>query len=198
MANLPPFRREFASDEEYQEAYDQWSYELTQEFNSTPTVDDMVDVDDQGRVLIDNTPVGYRFRYLDTAYGSDTNGANFAITPSALPNGTSPVYQGVRNTGASAQSTNPADFTWREVNSAVLSQNLNAFYRTIGGRNIDWTFNSAASIAGFVEDTGTASIDLDSLPGAVGDDGNSAGVVEIFIRASSAPSAPPNLSLIHI
>ena len=192
MANLPPFRGEFSSNEDYQEAYDQWAYEITQEMNTTAAADSMVEMDDQGRVLVDNTPVGYRFRYLDTAYGSDATGADFAITPSALPSGTTPVYQGVRNSEGSAQSTNPADFTWREINSTVLSQNLNAFYRTIGGRNIDWVFGNAATVAGFIEDDGTASIDLDSLPGAVGANGNSAGVVEIFIRASSPPAAPPN------
>ena len=150
------------------------------------------EVDDQGRVVVDGKALGYSLRYLDTAYASDANGADFAITPQGLPNGTTPVYQGVRNTSSTTQSTNPADFTWREINSPVLSQNLNAFYRSIGDRNIDWMFSSSATVAGFILDDGTAVIDLDSLPGAAGTDGNSAGNVEIFIRASidTPPTTP--------
>ena len=190
MANIPPQRDLFSNDEDYQLAYDQWAYDITQEMNTAVAGAATTDIDNQGRVVIDNTPVGYRFRYLDTAYGSDINGADFATTPSVLPAGTTPVYQGVRNAASSVESTNPADFTWREINSIVLSQDLRAFYRNIGGRDIDWIFGNATAVAGFVEDLGAASIDLDNLPGAAGADGNSAGVVEIFIRAATAPSAP--------
>ena len=97
MANLPPFRGEFSSNEEYQEAYDQWAYDITQAMNTAVAGSATADMDNQGRVVINNTPVGYRFRYLDTAYGSSATGADFAMTPAGLPEGTSPVYQGVRN-----------------------------------------------------------------------------------------------------
>ena len=106
MANLPPFRGEFSSNEKYQEAYDQWSYDITQEMNTAAAGAAQTEVDDQGRVVVDGKALGYSLRYLDTAYGSDANGADFAITPQGLPNGTTPVYQGVRNTSSTTQSTN--------------------------------------------------------------------------------------------
>ena len=192
MANLPPQRTEFDNLTDYQDSYDQWAYEVTQEVNMTTTAATQTEMDDQGRIVVDGTPVGYRFRYLDTAYGSDATGSNFAITPQGLPNGTSPVYQGVRNSASSVQSTNPADFTWREVNVSIPSQDLNGFYRSIGGRNIDWIFTSNTEIAGFILDDGTASIDLDNLAVSVGPDGNTTGFVAIFIRADAPPAAPPN------
>ena len=47
MANLPPFRGEFSSNEEYQEAYDQWSYDITQEMNTAAAGAAQTEVDDQ-------------------------------------------------------------------------------------------------------------------------------------------------------
>ena len=69
MANLPPQRGNFYDDLSYQEAYDQWAYDITQEMNTeaeTPQEEQTFEEDDQGRITIDGTSIGYPLRYLDT------------------------------------------------------------------------------------------------------------------------------------
>ena len=190
----PPLREHYDSDREYFIELDIYNTRIaTDVANAASAVSSAATagMDDQGRVVIDGTPVGYPLRYLDTAYASDAVGTNFAANPQGLPNGTTPVFQGVRNTASTVQSTTPGDFIWREVNSTIPSQDLNAFKRTIGGRNIDWMFSSAAEIAGFIIDSGASVIDLDSLPGAVGDDGNTSGTKLIFFRTTAATVNTP-------
>ena len=148
MAN-PPLRDHYETDQEYFFELDIYNTSIATDVENISSLMADTEVDDQGRVVVDGTPLGYPLRYLDTAYGSDNRGADFATTPQGLPNGTTPVFQGVRNVASTAQSTNPTDFIWREITSPILSQNLNAFYRIIGGRNIDWIFSSAGAISGY-------------------------------------------------
>ena len=191
MAN-PPLREHYDSDEEYFFELDVYNVQLLTDVENITSLMADTDMDDQGRVVVDGTALGYPLRYLDTAYGSNNLGADFATTPQGLPNGTTPVFQGVRNVSSTAQSTNPSDFTWREVTSAVLSQDLNAFYRVLGGRQIDWMFSSAGDISGYTIDDGIANIDLQTAPEATAADGNSSGDISIYIRANvdSPPTTP--------
>ncbi len=116
MANIPPKTGD--------DALDQWAYEITQDVNSgelgtggTGTAE--AELDDQGRAIIEvngeEVSLGYPFRYLDIAYGTDINGANFANVISDLPAEYEEVYQGVRNTNLAGQVTNPASFLWRRI-----------------------------------------------------------------------------------
>ena len=192
MAN-PPLREHYETDQEYFFELDIYNTQVLTDIENISSLMADTEVDDQGRVVVDGTPLGYPLRYLDTAYGSDNRGADFATTPQGLPNGTTPVFQGVRNVASTAQSTNPTDFIWREITSPILSQNLNAFYRIIGGRNIDWIFSSAGAISGYNLDDGVNNIDLQDAPGATADDGNSSGNIDIYIRASiGSPPATPS------
>ena len=181
----PPLREHYDTDREYFIELDIYNTRVATDITNLVSSAVDADMDDQGRVVIDGTSVGYPLRYLDTAYGTDLTGSNFATTPQGLPDGTTPVFQGVRNISNTTQSTSPGDFVWREVNSTIPSQDLNAFYRTIGGRDIDWMFSSATEISGFTIDDGSTVIDLESLPGAVGEDGNTTGTKLIFIRTTA-------------
>ena len=182
MANIPPLRSEFSDEVDYQMAYDQWAYDITQEMNTAAAGSADAEMDNQGRVVINNVSVGYRFRYLDTAYGSDNNGADFSQTVAGLPQNTSPIYQGVRNVATASSSTNPVEFTWREVNNTMNSQDLVAGYRLIGGRDLDWSFDANLP-ANYTEDSGPP-IDLENFAaGEQGPEGDPA--LTVFLSITS-------------
>ena len=184
IANLPPQRGDFNDELSYQEAYDQWAYDVTQDLNNATTGTASATEDSQGRVVINDTPVGYRFRYLDTVYGSSETGANLSQTISGLPINTSPIYQGVRNSVDASSSSNPADFIWRQVNNTMNSQDVIAGYRLIGGRDIDWRFGSTLP-SGYTEDTGSP-IDLENFAaGEQGPEGDAALTVLVSTRSGT-------------
>ena len=151
---------------------DQFNYDVSQELNnlSTATGDVEVTTDNQARPIIDGNVLGYQSRFLEAAYGTDANGAGFSQTVSGLPAGSTELWQGLRNQDTNTSTSNPADFTWRQIIGFADINTVNASYRTIGGREIDWNFTTAVP-AGFTIDTGPV-IDLDSLPGAAGEDGD--------------------------
>ena len=72
-------------------------------------------LDNQGRIVFGNTVIGYEHRYLDTAYATDINGANFAKNIEDLPEGSTELYQGIINTDTTGISTDPNLFLWRMV-----------------------------------------------------------------------------------
>ena len=75
-------------------------------------------LDNQGRIVFGNVLIGYEHRYLDTAYGTDIMGADFAKSIEDLPQGTTELYQGIINTATTGVITDPNSaslFTWRQV-----------------------------------------------------------------------------------
>ena len=176
MANLPPQRSDFTTDAEYQEAYDVWSYEVTQDINSGVLGGGAnVTTDEEGKTVIGGVTFGYQLRYLDTAYGSSNIGDDFAQTIAGLPTNRTETWQGLREIDTLGPSTNPADFIWRQLN-VDPADNPIASYLLIGNRNIDWDFTDG-SLPNYTEDTGPL-IDLENiaagiigLPGTPGIDG---------------------------
>ena len=149
---------------------DQFNYDVSQALASNVggggTSDVTVSTDDQDRPVIGGLTLGYQDRYLETAYGTSANGANFSQTVGGLPAGSTTIYQGVRNQTTNAASSNPADYTWRLITGPVNSDTLVAAYRLTGGRRILWSFATSLP-ADFILDSG-AVIDLDGFEG--GDD----------------------------
>ena len=142
---------------------DNWQLQVTEQLNAPLSA---LRVDGSGQVVSGDNGLGYTERYLDTAYGTDSVGSNFSQTPAGLPNNSSEIWQGVRNTDTITASTNPVEFTWRLVSSPAASQNTLAYYRIVGGRQIDWGFDSEVP-ASYDTDTGPP-IDLDDFSGATG------------------------------
>ena len=96
------------------EELDQFNYDVHQSLNHDVGSGVDTEVDDEGRTVIDGITIGYQERYLETAYGTDANGANFSQTISGLPpDFFADVWQGVRNQASNIASNNPAEFTWR-------------------------------------------------------------------------------------
>ena len=167
---------------------DSWAYEVTQELNTlTQATGDGSDVetgtDDQGRSTVGDVTIGYQLRYLETAYGTDANGANFAQTIAGLPTGSTTIYQGLRNQSDTTAVTNPASYVWRQltVPLGTSSTTLVAYYRLIGGRDIDWTFETSVPTS-FTADDGSV-IDLEAFTaGQRGEAGADAIQTQITIR----------------
>ena len=64
----------------------------------------------------------------------------------------------MRNSASSIESTNPADYTWREI---VVATGWKPNYRIAGGRLVDWNF-SATTPTNFIVDVGS-DFDLDNF-----------------------------------
>ena len=71
--------------------------------------------DNQERVVIADSIVGYDDRFLDRIYATTINGDNAQKNIEDLPTAATELFQGVRNETASAVSMDPADFTFRQV-----------------------------------------------------------------------------------
>ena len=178
-----PLREHYDSDEEYFRELDIYNTQVSSDLeNVTAGMADAASVarDNQDRPVIGGIVQAYQERYLLTRYATSPDGT-VGFTPDYTTISGLTVYQGLRESASSTESSNPIDYIWRELN---ISSGWTPSFRTVGGRQIDWMFGSSVP-SGFTEDTSATIIDLDSLPGAVGADGNSVGTVVAFIRSSS-------------
>ena len=149
---------------------DQWLNEIYREgltgSSLTTTIGESTfSVDtDSGRITAGTTFVGYFYRYLDVAFATDENGTNFSRTLAGLPDGTTTFWVGLRNQLESTQATSATVFVWSEITNTnnLDKDTLNAWYRVIGARRIEFIFN-ANQPAGFLAVPSNSTIDLDAL-----------------------------------
>ena len=177
-----PLREHYSSDEEYFRELDIFNTQVESDLENITAGSSDVSVvrDDQDRPVIGGIVQSYQQRYLLTRYATAPDGSvGFTADYNNISGLT--VYQGVRESSSPNESTNPADYTWRELN---VTAGWTPSFRTLGGRQVDWMVGSSVP-SGFTEDTASAVVDLDSLPGATGADGNSVGTVVAFIRSAS-------------
>ena len=98
--------------------------------------------------------VGYLYKYIDVKYSDSFDGtSNFSDSP------TNRAYYGLRNDDSSAESTNPADYSWYKVTGGFGTTKL-LYYLTTGGRQIQFAVATAVPNSGWIQDSGAA-IDLD-------------------------------------
>ena len=127
---------------------------------------------------------GYLYKYLAVKYADSFDGTvNFDNVP------TNHTYYGVRNTGSSTESTNPADYIWYKLDPTTYPSGFGTtyflWYITTGGRQIQFAISIAAPNTGWLKDDGTA-IDLDVISGT-------GGVANfVVIRITNDSSAPTN------
>ena len=164
-----PLREHYDSDEDYFRELDIYNTQVSSDLDSiSDALGITVSRDAQDRPVIDGIVQPYEERYLHTRYGTDENGAGFTADYTTISGLI--VFQGVRNSDVPAESTNPAEYTWREI---TVSSGWAPYFRTLGGRQIDWVFTTTVPTGYTLDDSGTV-VDLDSLPGAVGAPGQSA------------------------
>ena len=167
---------------------DYWTQAVTEairEGTAASSAEFLTGQDDQGRPTIGMVSLGYQERYLHVRYSSSADGTENFTNDYTQITGLS-IYQGLRNSPSTTESEIPAAYTWRQISFVT---GWMPTYRTVGGRQIDWMF-IASLPTGFTLDDGSHVIDLDSLPGAVGADGNTQGTITIFQRSDSAPETP--------
>lgn len=100
--------------------------------------------------------VGYLYKYIAIKYADSFDGSlNFSNTP------TGRLYYGIRNSNDSVESTNPADYTWRQVTGGFGTTKF-VWYITSGGRQIQFAAQNASPGLGWVQDAGV-SINLDVI-----------------------------------
>ena len=100
--------------------------------------------------------IAYLYRYLAVKYADSADGAlNFSDSP------TNRQYYGLRNSDQSVESTNPADYIWKQVAGGFGTTKF-LWYQTNGGRQIEFIVDVASPALGFVQ-VGSAAIDLDII-----------------------------------
>lgn len=83
------------------------------------------------------TILQYEYRYLDIKYADNSAGANLSDNPQGKD------YFGLRNTSATTESTNPADYTWFAVTGG-FGLNKVLWIAVTGGRHVTYAVSQEA------------------------------------------------------
>jgi len=137
---------------------DAWNQEVAAYLNGLPAQP----VHDQGTGIIknpvDDSIIGYTYRYLHVKYADDRTGINFSNSP------TNRYFYGVKNSETSSESIVPSEYTWFEVPDGGFGTTKGVYYRNLGGRAVDLRIQALPPGYKWSVDTGIA-IDLDDLLG---------------------------------
>jgi hypothetical protein len=100
--------------------------------------------------------IAYLYKYLAVKYADSADGLlNFSDSP------TNRLYYGTRNSNQEIESTNPADYIWKEVAGGFGTTKF-LFYKVTGGRQIEFFVGTTAP--GYAwQQTPSSSIDLDAI-----------------------------------
>ena len=127
-----PLREHYSSDEEYFRELDIFNTQVESDLENITAGSSDVSVvrDNQDRPVIGGIVQSYQQRYLLTRYATAPDGSvGFTADYNNISGLT--VYQGVRESATPNESTNPADYTWRELSVAA---GWTPSFRTLGGR----------------------------------------------------------------
>ena len=126
--------------------------------------------------------IAYLYKYLAVKYADSADGAvNVSNSP------TNRQYYGLRNSDESVESTNPADYIWKQV-AAGFGTTKFLWYQTGGGRQVEFVVDTVAPNSYFIQ-VPTDAIDLDVV---TGNNGKMYALPAIYIwTASSTPPARP-------
>lgn len=125
--------------------------------------------------------IAYLYQYINIRYADSADGtSNFSQSP------TNRLYYGVRNSAASVGSNNPADYIWNLVTGG-FSTNKFLFYSVIGGRQIQFTVQTASPGNNYAQAQDGVAIDLDVITAAFT---GQIITVPAYLRATSTPATP--------
>jgi len=135
---------------------DAWNQEVAAYLNGLPA--QPVYNQDTGIIKnpVDNSIIGYTYRYLHIKYADDRTGTNFSNSP------TNRYFYGVKNSETSLESIVPSEYTWFEVPDGGFGTTKSVYYRNLGGRAADLRIQALPPSYKWSVDTGIA-IDLDDL-----------------------------------
>jgi len=126
--------------------------------------------------------IAYLYKYLAVKYADSADGLlNFGDSP------TNRQYYGLRNSDQSVESTNPADYIWKQVAGGFGTTKF-LWYQTSGGRQVEIVVDTVAPNSYFIQ-ADTSAIDLDVV---TGNNGKMYAIPTIYIwTATSSPPARP-------
>lgn len=126
--------------------------------------------------------IAYLYKYLAVKYADSADGLlNFGDSP------TGRLYYGLRNSDQSVESTNPADYIWKQVAGGFGTTKF-LWYQTGGGRQVEIVVDTVAPNSYFIQADASA-IDLDVV---TGNNGKMYAIPTIYIwTATSSPPARP-------
>ena len=169
---------------------DRFNKEVADEINNmvdspSGTSDVETGTDEEDYPTVGGFRIGYQRRYLHVKYATNSSGTTGFTNDYTAISGLT-VYQGLRNSDSATESTNAADYTWRELSVVV---GWAPSYRIAGGRLVDWDFSTSVP-TNYVLDNITGAIDLDNFAsGATGASGT--GFEEVFVvTAASITNIP--------
>ena len=127
--------------------------------------------------------IAYLYKYLAVKYADSADGAlNFSNSP------TGRLYFGLRNTNDTAESTNPADYIWKQVAGGFGTTKF-LFYQTNGGRQVNIIVDTTAPDSTFVQENGP-SIDLDVITTITGSKADTLVIYQWSTTTPATPSGP--------
>lgn len=132
--------------------------------------------------------IAYLYKYLAVKYADSADGLlNFGDTP------TNRQYYGLRNSDQDIESTNPADYIWKQVAGGFGTTKF-LWYQTGGGRQVEFFVGTAAPNSYFLQ-APTSAIDLDVV---TGNNGKMYAIPTIYIwTTTSSPPARPTTTSIY-
>lgn len=130
--------------------------------------------------------IAYLYKYLSVKYADSADGAlNFSDSP------TNRQYYGLRNSDQSVESTNPADYIWKQVAGGFGTTKF-LWYQTGGGRQVEFFVGTAAPNSYFVAVPSPA-IDLDIVTGSSGQQ-YALAIIYQWTASSTPPARPSTTS----
>jgi hypothetical protein len=157
--------------------------------NITANVANIVTYNTDGSISAGDTIIGYRDRYMYVLFADDVYGTNASTSPVGRS------YYGIVNTNELTAPTNPLSYSYTKI-SGGFGTTKNLYYKTAGGRNIQWFVGTAPPSADWVIQPNTTvynSIDLDTITvvsGTPGANGYSVFAASVFQAGNTAPAAP--------
>jgi hypothetical protein len=130
--------------------------------------------------------IAYLYKYLAVKYADSADGAlNFSNSP------TGRLYFGLRNTNDTVESTNPADYIWKQVAGGFGTTKF-LFYQTNGGRQISIIVDTVSPDSTYLQESGPA-IDLDVVTTTTAYN-TAAPSIYIWTSSSTPPTRPSTTS----
>jgi hypothetical protein len=157
--------------------------------NITASTANIVTYEGNGAISAGGTIIGYRDRYMYVLFADDVYGSNMSPSPVGRS------YYAIVNTNNVVAPTNPLSYSYTQV-SGGFGTTKNLYYKTTGGRNIQWYVGTIAPNSEWLIQPNTTAynlIDLDVITGVSGADGSNGYSVfnaSVFQTSNTVPVAP--------
>jgi hypothetical protein len=127
--------------------------------NITANTANIVTYNTDGSISAGNTIIGYRDRFMYVLFADDVYGTNASASPVGR------TYYGIVNTNDLVAPTSPISYSYTKI-SGGFGTTKNLYYKTTGGRNIQWYVGIAPPNSDWLIQPNTSSynpIDLDAI-----------------------------------